>query len=67
LTIRKVVHGRLGKIEAIVGVIDRKHVDCLSVVCDAVAGTALQVLLALCKTKVKKQRTCAEFQPSTPT
>jgi hypothetical protein len=41
LAICEVIHGRLGEVEAVAGVVDCKNVDSLAVVCHAVAGTAL--------------------------
>jgi hypothetical protein len=41
LAVREVVHGRLGEVEAVAGVVDSENVDGLAVVGHTVAGTAL--------------------------
>jgi hypothetical protein len=41
LAVCEVIHGRLGKVEAIASVVNGKNVDGLAVVGDTVAGTAL--------------------------
>lgn len=41
LAVGELVHGCLGKVEAIAGVVNSKNVHGLAIVCDTVAGTAL--------------------------
>jgi hypothetical protein len=41
LVVCQSVHGSLGEIEATSSVVDGKDIDCLALVCDAVAGTTL--------------------------
>jgi hypothetical protein len=47
LTVGEVIHGRLGEVEAVAGVVDSKNVYSLAVVGDTVAGTALENMLEL--------------------
>lgn len=67
LAIGKVIHGSLGKVEAIGGVVDCKNVDGLAVVGDAVAGTALRGVPAgnsLVTTDARERRDVALVLPA---
>jgi hypothetical protein len=48
LTVGEVVHGRLGKVEAVGGVVDSEDVDGLAIVCDTIAGPALWIGIRVC-------------------
>ncbi len=41
LAVGQLIHSPLGKVEAVGGVVNSQNVDCLAVVCDAVASAAL--------------------------
>jgi hypothetical protein len=67
LTIGKVVHSRLGEVEAVASMVHSKNVYCLAVISHAVAGTALFKLVSNCNSgAANMSRTWGLFQPATP-
>lgn len=69
LAVSKVIHRRLGKVETARSVVNGEDIDCLPVVCDAVASAALIKIFvshswfAVCTRFI---HTCGEFQLAMP-
>jgi hypothetical protein len=55
LTVRELIHGRLGKVEAVVGVVDSEDVDGVFVECDAVTSAALLSLISIARVNEGRQ------------
>lgn len=67
LTVRQIIHSRLGKVEAGGSVVNSQNIDGLAVVCDAVAGAALWGVPAcnsLITTNARERRNVALCVPS---